>query len=529
MGSRLSNKTMAMIALYLIKPKGVKPTPKKVVSLKDKTAIVNIPINMEIRGLIRESPIPVIKCANNIHQQSDKVAYIVSQIIDRQHLKKLTNSVNGFVRMNSKIMQKAIRDYNIYIDWMEKNDIIYLDKNYSVGSHSRAYKIGNKYIGKGIKNYVVSDKVLVNKIKIGKINANARSKYLDLHNDLINLKIDNYKNALAETTSIGMRNLAYNAANQDILNENRTRGKNSRYFGMAKKDIRVVMHRIAKDKISSWQNALCKIHEKQFYFNQDKTSFRLHTSGVSVKKELRKHLRVNGERLVACDIKNSQPYFSVGLFLNPKKFENLVLNQIIHYHGTELDWVYCIVYNKLVKFQSGKLHSSTHKYINLVSSGTFYEFMAKELQKLTGHNWTREEAKWEVFKVFFTPPRYTKLKGREVMKNHFPEVLRLFTLINYGFKRTKRQTKNLNNYQGNCLARILQKKESNAVLDLICVDLKKHHPNIPLITLHDGIATTVGNQYIVKEAMERILEQEVGIKGIVEIEWKKWGIGRFPN
>ncbi len=132
------------------------------------TAIVKIPINLEIRGLIRESPIPVERCAHNIHQQSDKVAYIVSQIIDRQHLKKLTNSGNGFVTMNSTIMQKAIRDYNIYIDWMEKNDIIDLDKNYSVGSHSRAYKIGNKYRGKGIKNYVVADKVLVNKIKAGK-------------------------------------------------------------------------------------------------------------------------------------------------------------------------------------------------------------------------------------------------------------------------------------------------------------------------------------------------------------------------
>lgn len=520
---------MAIIALFVIKPKGVKSTPKKVVSLKDKTAIVNIPINLEIRGLIRESPIPVLKCANNIHQQSDKVAYIVSQIIDRQHLKKLTNSGNGFVRMNSTIMQKAIRDYNIYIDWMEKNDIIDLDKNYSVGSHSRAYKIGNKYRGKGIKNYVVTDKVLVNKIKIGKINANTKTKYLDLHNDLINLKIDNYKDAIADTKYGRMRNLAYNAANQDILNENRTRGKNSRYFGMPKNVLKVERKKIAMDKISSWQNALCKIHEKQFYFNQDKTSFRLHTSAVSVKKELRKHLRVNGERLVACDIKNSQPYFSVGLFLNPKKFKKLVLDQISHYQGTELDWVYSIVYNMLVKFHSRDLLDSTLKYINLVSSGTFYEFMAKELQKLTRHNWTREEAKWEVFKVFFTPPRYTKLKGREVMKNHFPEVLRFFTLINYGFKKTKGQTKNLNNYQGNCLARILQKMESQTVLDLICKDLKKKYPNMPLITLHDGIATTAGNQYIVKEVMEHILEQEVGIKGIVEIEWVKWGIGRYPN
>lgn len=468
-------------------------------------------------------------CAHNIHQQSDKVAYIVSQIIDRQQLKKLTNSANGFVRMNSTIMQKAIRDYNTYIVWMEINDIIDLDKNYSVGSHSRAYKIGNKYRGKGIKNYVVSDKVLVNKIKAGKINAKARSKYLYLHNDLINLQIENYRYAIADTTSVGMKNLAYNAANQDILNENRTRGKKSRYYGMTKKVLKVERKKIAMDKISSWQNALCKIHEKQYYFNQDKTSFRLHTSAVSVKKELRKHLRLNGDRLVACDIKNSQPYFSVGLFLNPKKFKNLVLEQISHYQETELDWVYTLVYNMLVKFQSGNLLSSTIRYINLVAYGYFYEFMVDELQKLTGKTWTREEAKKEVFKVLFNPPRYKNQLGRQIMEQYFPEVVKFFTMINYGFKKTKGQTKNLNNYQGNSLARILQRMESHAVLDLICKDIKKKYPNIPLITLHDGIATTLGNEDPVKEVMERILEQEVGIKGIVEIEWKKWGIGRYPN
>lgn len=518
-----------MIVLFLTKATGVKSPPINKVNLKDTTAIVNIPNNLEIRGLIRESPIPVIKCANNIHQQSDKVAYLVSQIIDRQHLKKLTNSGDGYVRMNSTIMQQAIRDYSIYIDWMEKNDIIERDLNFKAGSHSRAYRLGFKYRGKEIKNEVISDKVLVKKIKDGKINVTAQSKYLDLHNDLINLRIDSYKDAIAETQNGGMRNMAFNAANQYILNENRTRGKNSRYFGMSKKVLKVERNKIAMEKICSWQNALCKIHEKQFYFNQDKTSFRLHTSAVSVKKELRKHLRVNGERLVACDIKNSQPYFSVGLFLNPKKHKNLVLGQINHYLGTELDWVYNGVTNMLVKFQSRDLLDSTIKYIDLVTTGKFYEFMADELQKLTNKPWTREAAKWEVFKVFFNPPRYKNLEGRKVLKKHFPEVLRFFTLINYGFKKTKGQTKNLSNYKGNSFARILQRMESQTVLDLICMDLKERYPNIPLITLHDGIATTVGNQYLVKESMECILEQEVGIKGIVEIEWKKWGIGRYPN
>ncbi|MBK9960782.1 MAG: hypothetical protein IPP06_05465 [Saprospiraceae bacterium] len=148
--------------------------------------------------------------------------------------------------------------------------------------------------------------------------------------------------------------------------------------------------------------------------------------------------------------------------------------------------------------------------------------MANELQKLNNKPWTREAVNWEVFKVFFNPPRYKNLEGRKVLKKHFPEVLRFFTIINYGFKMTKNQTKNLSNYKGNSFARILQRMESQTVLDLICVDLKERYPNIPLITLHDGIATTIGNQYLVKESIEGILEQEVGIKGIVEIEWEKW-------
>ncbi|MFZ1516618.1 MAG: hypothetical protein WAT21_14510 [Saprospiraceae bacterium] len=520
---------MAMITLFIIKRKGVKPTSKKVSSLKDITAIVNIPINLEIRGLIRESPIPVKLCSDSLNQQADKVAYLISKVIDRQALKKQNQLGVEYVRMNSKIMQKAIRDYDIYLNWMVENGILDCDPKYVPGEHSRGYKLGIKYQLKGIKNHVITYPVLVKRLKNGNIDTHSKQRYPKLLQDLQSLTIENYKGLIEETNIGKYRKLAFISSKADIDEEIGRRGKKSLFFGMYEKKLKNAIHQRAINKISIWQNALSKIHEKQFYFNQDKTSFRLHTSAVSVKKELRKHLRVNGERLIACDIKNSQPYFSVGLFLNPKKFKNLVLGQIIHYQGTELDWVYKGVTNMLVKFQSRDLLDSTLKYIDLVSTGKFYEFMADELHNLTNKPWTREAAKWEVFKVFFNPPRYKNLEGRKVLKKHFPEVLRFFTLINYGFKMTKGQTKNLSNYKGNSFARILQRMESQTVLDLICVDLKERYPNIPLITLHDGIATTVGNQYLVKESMESILEQEVGIKGIVEIEWKKWGIGKYPH
>lgn len=520
---------MAMVVLFLTKATGVKSPPINKVNLNDTTAIVNIPNNLEIRGLIRESPIPVIKCADNINQQSDKVAYLVSQIIDRQALKKQNQSGVEYVRMNSKIMQEAIRDYDIYLNWMVENGILDCDPKYVPGEHSRGYKLRIKYQLKGIKNHVITYPVLVKRLKNGKIDTHSKQSYPMLLQDLQSLTIENYKGLIEETNIGKYKQLAYSSSKAEILEENKIRGKKSLFFGMYEKKLKNAIHQRAINKISSWQNALSKIHEKQFYFNQDKTSFRLHTSAVSVKKELRRHLRVNGERLVACDIKNSQPYFSVGLLLNPIKFKKLVSGQISHYQGTELDWVYKGVTNMLVKFQSRDLLDSTLKYIDLVSTGKFYEFMADELQKLTNKPWTREAAKKEVFKVFFNPPRFKRNPARKIMGENFPEVLRFFSLINYGFKKTKGQTKNLSNYKGNSFARILQRMESQTVLDLICVDLKEMYPNIPLITLHDGIATTVGNQYLVKESMECILEQEVGIKGIVEIELKKWGIEKYPH
>ncbi|MBK9272055.1 MAG: hypothetical protein IPM48_10700 [Saprospiraceae bacterium] len=517
-----------MKVLFLTKQIGAKNTPNKKVSIKDVTAIVNIPSNLEIRGLIRESPIPVKHCSENLNQQADKVAYLISQIIDRQALKKQSQLGVEYVRMNSKIMQETIRDYDIYLNWMVKNGILDWDPIYILGGHSRGYKLGLKYQQKGIQNHVITYPVLVNKLGKGNIDAHSKQKYPKLLHDLKSLTIENYKGVIEETNIGKYKQLAYKISESEINEEIKIKVKKSVYIGMNKKQLKNAIHKRAIDKISSWQNALCKINEKQFYFNQDKTSSRLHTSAVSIKKELRKHLMINGQRLVACDIKNSQPYFSTGLFLNPKKFENIILDSIHHYKGTNLDWVYEAVTNMLVKFETRIFLDSTRNYIDFVASGELYEFMAKELSVLTNKKWSREAAKLELFKVLFSPPRYKNILGRKIMKKHFPEVLRFFTLINYGFRKTKAQTSNLKNYRGNRLSRILQIMESETVLDVICKELEKSYPNIPLITIHDGIATSIGNQYIVKSIMERILEEEVGIAGNVEIEWDKWGIGRYP-
>lgn len=502
---------------------------KSILGFKTTTTLVCIPQNLEIRGLIRESPIPVKHCKGNIHQQADKVAVLLYQIGNRQSLKKSMNVAldEGFVRLHSTILQSIVKDYKIYLDWMVSKGILECDPRYSEGNYSKAYRLGHSFRGRRIKNYVVTDKVLVKKLQAGNIDDKTKKKYPELCNDLMDLEFEDFHAAINDTTSKRMRKIAQNDVTIDINNEKRKNGKNSKYQNLSPKELIIAKNDFVQEKINSWQNSLAKINEKQFYFKQDHTSFRLHTSAVSVKKELRKHLRINGQRLVACDIKNSQPYFSIGFFLNPGKFKATIEHYIKYYQGTKLDWAYHAAHHMLGKFESNYLSDSTRKYIELVSSGQFYEFIARELQKLNGKTWSREEAKKAVFDVLFCPPRFKKLPGRKVMKKYFPEVLRFFTLINYGYIKTKSQS-NGKIHQGNFLARVLQKMESQVVLDIICKQIKSKLPEVPLITLHDGIATTIGNQYQVQQIMNVELEKFVGKPPIIEIEWEKWGIGRYP-
>jgi hypothetical protein len=521
-----------MIFCFINQNSKTHPSASTTSSTKSKTTVIQTPVNLEIRTLIRENPIPVKVCAGNIHQQADKVSVILAQILDRSSLKKSLNLAltSSFVSLNAAVLQSLVRDYNVYLDWLEKQGVIECDPVYKKGVHSRTYRLGVIYRGQRTKDYVITDKTIVKKLSQTAICAIAQKRYPNLYGDLINLKIDK-KAALRTMHSKTMWSIALQEAGKDISQVNKRRKAKSPYYGISSKQRKRITRRIAQEKINSWKASVTKIDEGQFYFKQDYTSFRIHTSAVSLKKELRKHLTILDQRLVACDIKNSQPYFSIGLFLNPQKYWPLVEGYIRHYQGTHLDWVYHAIKSIMEhKYLSGNLLESTKRYIEYVVSGTFYDFMVQELQKSTGKPWTREEAKLEVLKVLFYPPRFKGLPGREVMKANFPEVLRFFSLVNYGFTQTKgQQTKCAAAISlPNALSRILQRMESEAVIDGVCGALKKTNPEIPLITLHDGIATTIGHQYLVEQKMIEILEQQVGRKPGIEIEWGKWGIGRYP-
>lgn len=142
------------------------------------------------------------------------------------------------------------------------------------------------------------------------------------------------------------------------------------------------------------------------------------------------------------------------------------------------------------------------KYIDLVTSGSFYEFIQAHFEPLYPTRFdTRAKVKKEVLRIFFSDPNVHSLlfyKPAQTFKELFPTVYELFKLIQQSGK--------------NYLPIILQRIESYLMLDVVCKSISKLHPEIPLFTIHDNIITTKGNEDIVEDILLKEIENWLGYK-----------------
>jgi len=163
-------------------------------------------------------------------------------------------------------------NYNNYIDYLVKNEFIFLYKNYSAGLRSRTYKLTDK--AKQIKyltnNIDLSDKTIdkINDINTSYNNISETIKK-KLINDLYKLDID------------------YDMANEWINKH------------------------INKDEKANFINIACinKIKNKDLYYSFDNYG-RFHTNFTVLKKEVRdRYLSIDSNKIKEIDITNSQPFF----------------------------------------------------------------------------------------------------------------------------------------------------------------------------------------------------------------------------
>lgn len=201
------------------------------------------------------------------------------------------------------------------------------------------------------------------------------------------------------------------------------------------------------------------------FFSVDRNGRRLHNNLTNLFTPLRNHLTYKGQKLVQCDVKNSQLLF---LYL---------LMRDCHINPVELD-----------------------KFKTVVCDYGFYEFFAEKLEKNLTEE-TRKEFKEFVFEHLLFGANKTKLSSLEIIfKEEFPDIFYVIQSI-----KTK-------NYKD--VAIRLQKKESEFIFN--CV--RKLNKSIPLFTIHDSICSTVGNEQIIYNLMISEFKNNFGIEPKIKIE-----------
>jgi hypothetical protein len=151
------------------------------------------------------------------------------------------------------------------------------------------------------------------------------------------------------------------------------------------------------------------------------------------------------------------------------------------------------------------------KYIYMVASGHFYEYLMQEFS-IEGLKLTRKETKLQVLRILFARNRMPKdeinRKARQIFIARFPTVHRIFSKV-------RGRAENSNRFSI-LLARI----ESYLMLNVILKRINKELPNIIAMTIHDSIMTGILTDEVeaVREIMNDVLTEFIGFQPKIEIE-----------
>lgn len=192
-----------------------------------------------------------------------------------------------------------------------------------------------------------------------------------------------------------------------------------------------------------------KIYGKDWFFKHDEYG-RVHTNLTTLSAKYRQFLEVNNESLINVDIRNSQPLFLL-LTLREEIQENTIR---------------CALFG---------VKEELKKYEELVQVGNLYEYFSNV------YNCDRQSSKKKIF---------TEMFGRQISK----EFRNVFPCLSQVIDQIKGK-----DYRR--VAWMMQRKESQLMINQVCGDLLKQDKNIFLATIHDSILTTEQNVNATKIAI----------------------------
>lgn len=262
---------------------------------------------------------------------------------------------NGFIPIHTPTLQRHMRDYNLYLDYLVNTGVLVCDGQYIAGERSRGYKWAPQY-----ENSVYESKLVLigdysQDSQIDSAADRENYPYLFYWYDQKKLQIDGQAYGYAES----IRRIRMQDSTRASWDWNRDKQQYKNPFTQYMAVIRNIS----------------KITSQDYEPHIDGNVHRLHSVLTNIQKDFRNFITYDDQQLVGIDIKNCQPYLTC-LILNPgfwQKDSGLPLTlydlpeNILTLFNSE------ILLGQLGQFFTVLTEEDTGDYKQLVSSGMIYE------------------------------------------------------------------------------------------------------------------------------------------------------------
>jgi len=334
---------------------------------------------------------------------------------------------------------------------------------------------------------------------------------------------------------VTLKGNSYPILREKIKLRNRSLIQDGKYCHIEHLDI--YLKRKRRQLTHAYCDQLLRIKHRNVYADRNETNDRLDSNITNLKSSYLSLLSIDGQRLSAIDLKNSQFRFFVYLLENAErqillgsKFSNFPAAKFPlaetaksgeskekeeKRKGEEkMETLLSILFADycVTKGESSPSFTADYKlFKTLVKTGQLYEYIQQLHWNETGIKITRKEAKSLLFKLLFSSHRYNP-PGKHILRKHFPSIIGLIDefkkncIVRYkkeGFSPTDARDK------GNAsFAIMLQRIESRVFIDKILAACFKR--KLKVLSKHDSILCRQSDRHIVTKLICRVLNQLFG-------------------
>lgn len=250
-----------------------------------------------------------------------------------------------------------------------------------------------------------------------------------------------------------------------------------------------------------------KIARGHFNPHHDFNIFRFHSALTNCKKELRHAITIDNKEVVAVDLSNSQPtlltiMLQSNFWTGTKGFTALSIPYFNHLKAFKPTNLSLLI--KLCSIAESNEDSTLGKelveYRKWVADGKFYHEFRRKVESVSQRSLSSiSDVKIMFFLVLFTDNRYIgqdEAAPKRAFRDCFPELYKLSNLI---------KSKDAAN-----LPILLQRIESYIMYYRIMPRITVERPDLPIIPIHDSIATLRGEEGYIEQVMCEELEECLG-------------------